>query len=164
MRHVLRFSWGLRCTVNNQWSPHSSIDNWCPALLAPLSAIKRLLMSVVCVSGSHCSCGACHAVAEQRSWLKSTTAQCTEDIWGLQCRVWHSFSPFSCCCQTNFNLYATFSSYYFHVNGTKKEKDFKVRTEEAKSTSEKNKKQDRSKDRLWLQATLQCNSLGLIAN
>ena len=71
---------GLRChAVNNLCSHHASIDNWCPALLAPFSAIKRSSPSVVCVSGSHCSRGAYRAVAETWSWLKSATAQCTED-------------------------------------------------------------------------------------
>lgn len=71
---------GLRChTVNSLCSHHASIDNWCPALLAPFSTIKRSSLSVVCVSGSHCSRGAYRAVAETWSWLKSATAQCTED-------------------------------------------------------------------------------------
>lgn len=72
--------YGLRChTVNSLCSHHASIDNWCPVLLAPFSAIKRSSLSVVCVSGSHCSRGAYRAVAETWSWLKSATAQCTED-------------------------------------------------------------------------------------
>lgn len=48
---LLRCSCGLRChTFNNQCSHPVCIDNWCPALLAPFTAIKRSRVShLVCV-------------------------------------------------------------------------------------------------------------------
>lgn len=136
------FYWGgLRNnTLNNQCSHHPSIDYWCPALLAPFSAIKRSSVSVVYVSGSYCSHGAYHAVAETRIWLKSATAQCTEDTHsylGPAMQRMILLFPILSLSSNQSTLFTTFSSGCIHVSVTKEMplKDFKMGPEEADSIS-----------------------------
>jgi len=159
-----------------QCSHCSSIDNWCPALLAPLSAIRKSSMSLVCLWVPQLLwCISCCSWGEELIKICYTPLHWGHSvIWGQQWRGWYYFPIFSC-----LTLFATFSSNCIHASVTEagKRHVFDVfwsgkwrgwiyfgEKMPGEFRDIYKHQGDVSLVSMWLRAILQCKSLLLMAN